>query len=361
MLHSAFRLRIDPPYLGESMSSFIGRAAQFYAMPASLLLRQLMQGSKWEAGVRTDIDLNPPTVLEQRLAESVQGWRSPLAQHGGFWGLTLAPSCRKAYCPECFAEDLAEDRIPYFRTDWIPIFVTACWKHGTPLFDWETTDRSGMRRLPKDWLYRLSDARTGSPAFFLEHREKLVWLKEQSESCAGVEISVCTALGLLRRLQAAVEKKSDVSMPACRRLDALADVRHLTRELVAHAARYLVGRSEPPLAVTARDQRHGAWFTGMPAGTSRRHWKFSEYGLRQTPSLGWRRTYLLFAARTLAGSECFGHLLELDGATSPGWSLWWQQDLLPQLGPQQRETLSWLINQWGNWLNGNMQLKIATT
>jgi len=99
----------------------------------------------------------------------------------------------------------------------------------------------------------------------------------------------------------------------------------------------------------------------LPAGTSRRHWKFSEYGLRQTPSLGWRRTYLLFAARTLAGSECFGHLLELDGATSPGWSLWWQQDLLPQLGPQQRETLSWLINQWGNWLNGNMQLKIATT
>ncbi|TWI05721.1 hypothetical protein IP93_03010 [Lysobacter ruishenii] len=47
MRNVALRLRVDPPYPGESMSSFLGRTAQFYAMPVPTLLTDLMQGEAW--------------------------------------------------------------------------------------------------------------------------------------------------------------------------------------------------------------------------------------------------------------------------------------------------------------------------
>src|SRR3546814_7977608 len=77
MARPALRLRIDSPYPGESMSSFLSRAAQFYAMPAPSLLKELLHGRNWSALERRDVDLAPSPALEQRLSAVVSDWRSP--------------------------------------------------------------------------------------------------------------------------------------------------------------------------------------------------------------------------------------------------------------------------------------------
>lgn len=64
MSYRALKLRVDPPYPGESMSSFLGRTAQFYAMSVPTLLADLMQGETWSCHGRRDVDLAPPTVLD---------------------------------------------------------------------------------------------------------------------------------------------------------------------------------------------------------------------------------------------------------------------------------------------------------
>src|SRR3546814_13343948 len=81
----------------------------------------------------------------------------------------LAQRQRRAYCPTCFQEDLAAGRTPYFRNDWIPVLVTACWRHGTPLFDWEMVYSKGWRRWPKSWLYKTDNAAGDIPGFMHYH------------------------------------------------------------------------------------------------------------------------------------------------------------------------------------------------
>ena len=213
----ALRLRVDAPYPGESLSSFIGRAAQFYGVRVPSLLNQLMQGEKWTNSGRRDIDLNPPVALERRLAESVLNWRSPLIDHKGFHDLTLAPARRHSYCPTCFEEDLAKGRTPYFRNDWMAIFVSTCWQHGTPLFSWEATGVHGQRRLPKAWLYKLdsidlAEAAAVAPPFFQRHRQQLQQLPDDGKSEIDTNLSLSDALGCLSRLQHAVEKPSAHAM-----------------------------------------------------------------------------------------------------------------------------------------------------
>ena len=136
MIKVSLCLRIDSPYPGESMSSFLSRTAQFYAMPTPSLLKELLQGRNWSKEERRDLDLAPSPLLLQRLSETVRDWQPLTEEHQGFMRWTLAQRQRRAYCPTCFLEDLDAGRTPYFRTDWIPALVTCCWKHGTPLFDW---------------------------------------------------------------------------------------------------------------------------------------------------------------------------------------------------------------------------------
>lgn len=352
MERSTLRLRVDAPYPGESMSSFVGRAAQFYAMPVHVLLAQLMSGQKWTSGGRRDIDLNPPSALERRLAESVKDWHSPLAEHQGFCSWTLAPACRNAYCPTCFEEDLDVGRIPYFRNDWIPVFVVTCWSHGTPLFSWEDVDGAGRRRLPKAWLYDHNHRLAAGPAFFHHHRGQLGRLMDQPLRDLGPEHDSYDPLRYLAGLQAAVEKRSTDAMPPCGRgKDARVALRSLVSDLVSNSARYLTGRYESPIAMTACPQGLDGWFEPMPSAVRRRNWKFSESGLRQTKQLGWRRTYLLFAARSLAGTDRFGYLIDPISTVRASWRTWWQRDLFPHMGQEQRATLEWLTATWGRLLD----------
>lgn len=355
MAANALRLRIDAPYPGESLSSFIGRAAQFYCMPVPLLLNQLMQGEKWTSGGRRDIDLNPPAALERRLAESVTDWRSPLTSHQGFHDLTLAPARRHSYCPICFEEDLDGGRTPYFRNDWMAIFVSMCWQHGTPLFSWEAVDSSGRRRLPKAWLYmpgdcKLAEAIATAPPFFQRHREQLQNLSHFGSNEIDVDIRLAEALGYLRGLQHAIEKPSGGSLhqfPLGQ--DPRGLVRGLAHNIVRGAARDLRGVKERPIASTACPRGATDWFEPAPDG-AKRAWEYTSDGLRQTRMLGWRRTYLLFVARTLAGSTRFGHLISAHHEALP-WRTWWDRDVMPLLGPQQREALTWMEWECGRHLD----------
>src|SRR3546814_1462547 len=114
----------------------------------------------------------------------------------------LAQRQRRAYCPTCFQEDLAAGRTPYFRNDWIPVLVTACWRHGTPLFDWEMVYSKGWRRWPKSWLYKTDNAAGDIPGFMHYHLGLLAQLHASAISgslCDG--INVPRALVYLKRLQ----------------------------------------------------------------------------------------------------------------------------------------------------------------
>jgi len=356
MVAIALRLRIDAPYPGESLSSFVGRAAQFYGMPVPSLLNQLMQGEKWTSGGRRDIDLNPPAALERRLAESVRDWRSPLTSHQGFHDLTLAPARRHSYCPTCFEEDLGKGRTPYFRNDWMAIFVSTCWQHGTPLFSWEATDSAGRRRLPKTWLYNLDvckqdKAIAGAPLFFQRHREQLQQLCHSGSSEIDTDLNLTDALGYLAGLQYAVEKPSeDMLQRYPLGQDPRGLVRDLAHNVMRDAARDLRGLEEKPIASTACPREATDWFDPAPLRAAKRAWEYTSDGLRQTKTLGWRRTYLLFAARTLAGSQRFGPLISARHRALP-WRTWWDRDLMPLLGPRQRETLTWMAQACGRHLD----------
>ncbi|HEV2682237.1 MAG TPA: hypothetical protein VGV14_17160 [Rhodanobacter sp.] len=63
-------------------------------------------------------------------------------------------------------------------------------------------------------------------------------------------------------------------------------------------------------------------------------WEHTMDGIRQTSNTQWRRTYLMFAARTLAGSEQFGRLLLPKSDKEMPWRAWWQQEIQPLLEGQ---------------------------
>ena len=150
----------------------------------------------WPAGWRRDLDLGIPAKLEERLAESVTDWRSPLVKHGGFCHWILAGASRTAYCPQCFKEDLEQGRIPYFRNDWIAVCVTSCWVHRTPLFQWCAIPARGVRRLPKEWIYQIDDPMAYAPDFFVRHLDLLDQLQQQPVPVSYTHLDVYKRQGL---------------------------------------------------------------------------------------------------------------------------------------------------------------------
>lgn len=347
MGQAALRLRVDSPYTGESMSSFVSRASQFYAMPVPALLKQLLAGQSGSSRPCRDIDLEPPPMLEQRLSEAVANWRSPLAEHQGFRNWTLVQRQRCAYCPICFQEDLAAGRTPYFRNDWIPVFVTTCWVHGTPLFDWEMVYAGGWRRWPKGWLYEVDAAAEKTPPFMRHHLDLLEQLRgpaaDQARVCDGIGIP--QALACLKWLQGLMEKPSAGPKPDRKAFRTeLDDFVFVARELVRTATRYEVGHPEPPIGMVACPAEASEWFGPLPRGARRRRKEFMDYGIRLHGCIHWRRCYLMFVARSLMGAERFPSIFPPEPAGVFGsWWAWWREIVLPGLGPRQQESLGWYM------------------
>jgi len=282
------------------MSSFLGRAAQYYAMHPRVLLSTLMDGSKWTGAGRPDVDLRPPEVLQDRLASAVRGWRSPLEGWSGFVSWVLAPSERRAYCPACFQEDLAIGRTPYFRLDWAPVLVTACWTHNTPLFSWEAVDSTGARTLPKEWIYRLDNCGSVVPEFMRRHLEALKTLSSARDSAEDAR----SALKVIRGVQALVEKSSDTAMNGIGyRRSPMDCFRWDFSVVVEQSARFRAGSRSAPLADIARPRNWSEWFGPIPLTARRRTEAFAAFGLRQTGCVRWRRTLKFFAIQVLRAAS----------------------------------------------------------
>ncbi|MEG3791248.1 TniQ family protein [Lysobacter sp. CCNWLW3] len=308
-------LRVDPPYEGESLSSVIGRAAQFYGTPLMALLADL--GRPAGSSYRTyDLDFRPHPLIESCIGDAVPNWRSPVDGHRGFHHWVLGSSHRTSYCVRCFEEDLALGRTPYFRLDWAPVLVTSCWKHRVPLFNWLDVSSGGMRRLPRAWVQQ-TEAEDAAPSFFLEHRRKLDDLLKGIAAGTCARISV--ALDSLDVFQRLMEKQSQDDLLVLSDDDPAVRLRELGYEMIISTMRFwrqqMVNRTRP----ATMDETFEAWFDPFVEYPERVRGSCLNSALRRAWDLGWRRSYFLFAAQAFAPQ--YGQ-----GASNPWWAA------VPKLG-----------------------------
>lgn len=341
MYGRTLQLRVDPPYQGESLSSFLERAAQFYGTRLHALLHEVMQGYDWSSRARRDLDTKPPSGLLEKLADATKDWRSPLEGHD-FRCWTLAPIGRTAYCPLCFSADLAAGRTPYFRNDWMAVFVTHCWKHRTPLFQWIDVYVTGFRKRPKSWVRQMVTSIDDVPDFFWVHNEMAQTMLASDDA---KELGPNLELNYLANLQRSVIRPLTENAASYRQGTLESDLRHVATNLVTVSSRYLRGCKEEPIAVLAKPDDGQGWFGGLPVRARRRTWSFSEAEVRQTTIFSWRRTYLYFAARTLAGTDRFGEPLGRNGSSH--WRDWWNLELRRRAGSEQRAVFDYLTKTWG--------------
>jgi hypothetical protein len=210
------------------------------------------------------------------------------------------------------------------------------------MFDWEAIDCGGRRRLPKNWVYKLDDKEREFPTFMRKHLAVLQQLRTGDASTAGAcDMNLDAAMQALWQLQCLTEKPSAAPMPeeAHFRTD-LGMFRWMSGLIVRFASRYEDRHREPPIACSAKPQGMTDWFGAIPESARRREWKFSDEGIRQTGGIAWRRSYLLFTARTLAGCDRFRGFFGSAVPTQP-WREWWVNSVRPGLGPEQQDTIDW--------------------
>lgn len=323
-------LRVDPPYQGESLSSFLERTAQFYGMSFADLCMDLGWPGFSESKAWNDIDFNPPLRVLERLAESVSGWHSPFDEHQGFNSVVIGQSWRHAYCPRCFLDDLSQGITPYFRNDWAPFFVSTCWRHGSLLLSWHDVDARGRRRFPKEWLFRFGDFANQGPKFFWVHLE---WLRRlQHPEAYGYGLNAGQVSRYLIRLQWMVEKRSETPM-ASGRSDLQEPLRLDARRLAEFAVCEIWGVDAPYGHGHVRSYGWNS-LRWMPAREAVRSTRGPPpvKALRRSSDARWRRNCLLFVARTLAGTAAYGPWLSDQPDKEPPWREWWDREVMWFLG-----------------------------
>ena len=339
-------LRVDPPYPGESLTSFLGRAAQFYRTPYKSLVTQLLGGKKKGA---LDLDLNPPPDLEAALARSVHGWTSPVAPHRGFYGPVVMSRGRYAYCPRCFKEDMEGGRVPYFRIDWVPLFVTTCWNHGSMLMPWYDVDRFGLRLLPKRWLYQ-ERGEYDAPAFFDEHLKQLDAFEGGTPRIYG-GLDPRLVASKLARLQAAIEKRSEAAIPL---FPGERDPRWRLRRLAMEIARVAVGTlwgAGPEQSEQKRLHIEPVSFELVRVPTRIKEWPHALNAIRRVADPNWRRTFAWVIANTLEGTLEFGEKFCPEGQPQP-WREWWNEVLISSVGVGQEERVAQAMQRLAKRLDG---------
>lgn len=292
---SKLRLNVDPPYPGESLTSFIGRAAGFYQTSPPALLHELGQRLTGYA-YRLDLDMHPDHALLDRLSRAVPNWVSPVEGHQGFRHWLLGAKGRTSYCVRCFEEDLAEGRTPYFRTDWIPVLVTSCWKHRVPLRNWTMLDSARYRILPASWLYRkpVREGESDVPAFFFEDQRKLDKLPSQGSVLQA-------ALERMDALQRAVEKQVCDPTPNDDENDLFdQELQVYAEELIFSTMKFwgkfqLKGQRPVP-----RDPEISTWFDPYIDFPEKVNGMSKVHALRRASDLTWRRGYFWFVAGAFA-------------------------------------------------------------
>lgn len=286
-----------------------------------------MDGYGWDVKGRPDLDLNPPNVLQSRLAESVENWRSPVDEHQGFHGWVLAPRCRNAYCPLCFYQDLVKGRTPYFRMDWMAVFTSMCWEHGTPLMEWADVDCHGRRRLPRGWLFRSRRETVIWPLHFSTHCKNLTQIDKPWRGEIGKVW--CDVFAYLHGLQVAVEKRSAERMDVYPMAQSPKDVlRFAAKELVLSFASdgipYDVDEAMSSWLYTTSSLIAGGIYSIYPRTLQECDKPALVDRIRQTDDLMCRRTYLYVAAKVLAD---FRQAITIDHPERRPWETWRWDDV----------------------------------
>lgn len=141
----------DRPHVEESLSSWLDRNIQRYGMTRQSAIRAV--GARFERAW----DFDAFDCWEARRpffdATGLQ-WAdlAPFASQVPERDWLLHQSCRRYYCPLCFADDLRRHETPYFRLAWAHVLSTHCGVHGTPLFEWLNISGDGSRLLPPVWV-----------------------------------------------------------------------------------------------------------------------------------------------------------------------------------------------------------------
>lgn len=322
------RLRVDPLYLGESLSSFVDRTAQYYCMSTRELLGQLRESDGNFLSV-PQLDYMGRSSLSARLAEAVIGWKDePYPRHFAVQPL-LRNHLRAAYCPRCFVEDLAAGRTPYFRLAWASFYVTCCPEHRSPLFEWHDVGREG-RKLPGQWIYQEP---TSAQAFPPSFREDLAFL----DTVEAIDLpEIYGGLGWKRMvehllaLQRVMEIAGSAPEPTSfahtyKRRDITDTIVDLTRVAIS----WMWGVPNTPRSYAGLEPRAGMF---EYVTTSGRFPRGVPTAVANLHDLRWRRTLLLFIARSLAGGPALSQLMFPDVAIATLWRTYWEE-IQPMFSP----------------------------
>lgn len=278
-------LYCPPPYENESLSSFIGRAAQVYRMGKAPLFVSLgLTLVEAERGAY-DVDYAPNPQLVEILAACVPDWTGYSVEHGSFRGWRLTAGNRASYCQDCFEEDLRAGRTPYFRLDWGVAAVTCCWVHGIPLFTWQDVSANGLRRIPDAWLEARRPVRM--PSWF----DRDAKLRCQWESASGEVLREC--LRPFERLQHAIEKPFLADIPANAAYDSL---RLYVDQSVTASIKLLFTLRQAGHPVHVRDQALYPWVEPRVDFSWSAQKPSALSAMRRAGSVAWRRAYLQAAA-----------------------------------------------------------------
>jgi hypothetical protein len=274
-----------PPYENESLSSFVGRAAQVYRMGGEPFFISLGVNSIKESRASYDIDYAPSPQLVEILSDCVPGWKGYDVERGSFRGWRLTPGNRTSYCQDCFEEDLRAGRTPYFRLDWGAAAVTCCWIHRTPLLTWQDVSPHGIRRIPYAWL----EARR--PVRMPEWYEQDAKLRREWDSAAGDVVREC--LVPFERLQHAIEKPFLSPEPAHPSYDSL---RQYVDQSVAQSIKLLFALRQAGRTLNAREHLLYPWVEPRVDYAYSANQPSTVSAMRRAGSVAWRRAYLQSAA-----------------------------------------------------------------
>lgn len=149
-------LAIPRPCPGESLSSVFDRAGQLYQRNRDSMLWAIVRGRKFDtASEQVDDWDDPPEWVYPHLADALDMDPAVLKEHAiADDAHVTAPQERIAVCYQCFNDDRAEGRVPYFRREWAMLNRTICPKHRAPLCPWPWVDGRGHRLIPRRHMAR---------------------------------------------------------------------------------------------------------------------------------------------------------------------------------------------------------------